>query len=136
MKDAKSKLQIQIDTVSTAEQNKEILDSLKNTNAVLDDLTKIDYTFTVKEFLKKNEELANQMEVLNEVEVSLNMTDDDTNEMFQKFMEDNSVEGNPVNTDALNSILPKAAEPQPPQQVAVQEERKQEEKEKELEIDY
>lgn len=131
MESAKSKLQIQIDTVNTAEQNKEILDTLKNTNSVLDDLTKIDYSTTVKEFLKKNTELANQMEVLNEVEVDLNMTDEDTNTLFTQFMQDNNPEN--VDVSRLNNIIPKEVEQQPPQATEV---KKEEVKERELEIEY
>lgn len=131
MESAKSKLQIQIDTVNTAEQNKEILDTLKNTNSVLDDLTKIDYSTTVKEFLKKNAELANQMEVLNEVEVDLNMTDEDTNTLFTQFMQDNNPEN--VDVSRLNNIIPKEVEQQPPQATEV---KKEEVKERELEIEY
>lgn len=131
MESAKSKLQIQIDTVNTAEQNKEILDTLKNTNSVLDDLTKIDYSTTVKEFLKKNAELANQMEVLNEVEVDLNMTDEDTNTLFIQFMQDNNPEN--VDVSRLNNIIPKEVEQQPPQATEV---KKEEVKERELEIEY
>lgn len=131
MESAKSKLQIQIDTVNTAEQNKEILDTLKNTNSVLDDLTKIDYSTTVKEFLKKNAELANQMEVLNEVEVDLNMTDEDTNTLFTQFMQDNNPEN--VDVSRLNNIIPKEVQQQPPQATEV---KKEEVKERELEIEY
>lgn len=131
MESAKSKLQIQIDTVNTAEQNKEILDTLKNTNSVLDDLTKIDYSTTVKEFLKKNAELASQMEVLNEVEVDLNMTDEDTNTLFTQFMQDNNPEN--VDVSRLNNIIPKEVEQQPPQASEV---KKEEVKERELEIEY